>query len=157
MSYVIQFVLAVIVFFFSTFSAWYEGSELRDTQWEWKYSAIFSNLKHGTITNVSEISGFDHFIYAAKFKPLFPILMTISLLYIFVLLATWLLRSHTNKLSIFFSLLGLTLFLASSLTFRSPTMGLEWFTWLFLFAGMSSSVVAVMLRIKFTSNNQEAY
>lgn len=31
MSYVIQFVLAVIVFLFSTFSAWYEGSELRDT------------------------------------------------------------------------------------------------------------------------------
>ena len=157
MSYVIQFVLAVIVFLFSTFSAWYEGSELRDTWWEWKYSAMFSNWKHGTVTNVSEISGFDHFIYAAKFKPLYPILMTISLLYILVLLATWLLRNHTNKLSLFFSLLGLTLFLASSLTFRSPTMGLEWFTWLFLLAGMSSSIAAVMLRIKFTSNNQEVY
>lgn len=118
---------------------------------------MFSNWKHGTVTNVSEISGFDHFIYAAKFKPLFPILMTISLLYILVLLATWLLRNHTNKLSLFFSLLGLTLFLASSLTFRSPTMGLEWFTWLFLLAGMSSSIAAVMLRIKFTSNNQEVY
>ena len=157
MSYVIQFVLAVIVFLFSTFSAWYEGSELRDKTWEWKYSAMFSNWKHGTVTNVSEISGFDHFIYAAKFKPLYPILMTISLLYILVLLATWLLRNHTNKLSLFFSLLGLTLFLASSLTFRSPTMGLEWFTWLFLLAGMSSSIAAVMLRIKFTTNNQEVY
>ncbi|MBH0157360.1 YjdJ family protein [Fictibacillus sp. 5RED26] len=157
MSYVIQFVLAVIVFLFSTFSAWYEGSELRDTWWEWKYSAMFSNWKHGTVTNVSEISGFDHFIYAAKFKPLFPILMIISLLYILVLLATWLFRNHTNKLSVLFSLLGLTLFLASSLTFRSPTMGLEWFTWLFLLAGMSSSIAAVMLRIKFTSNNQEVY
>ncbi len=156
MSYV-KFVLAVIVFLFSTFSAWYEGSELRDKTWEWKYSAMFSNWRHGTVTNVSEISGFDHFIYAAKFKPLFPILMTISLLYILVLLATWLLRNHTNKLSLFFSLLGLTLFLASSLTFRSPTMGLEWFTWLFLLAGMSSSIAAVMLRIKFTTNNQEVY
>jgi Domain of unknown function (DUF4306) len=102
MSYVIQFVLAVIVFLFSTFSAWYEGSELRDTWWEWKYSAMFSNWKHGTVTNVSEISGFDHFIYAAKFKPLFPILMTISLLYILVLLATWLLRiSHEQTELIF--------------------------------------------------------
>ncbi|MBD7965930.1 DUF4306 domain-containing protein [Fictibacillus norfolkensis] len=75
MSYVIQFVLSVIVFLFSTFSAWYEGSELRDTWWEWKYSAIFSNWNHGTVTNVSQISGFDHFIYAAKFKQLFPILI----------------------------------------------------------------------------------
>jgi len=157
MSYVIQFVLAVIVFLVSTFSAWYEGSELRDTQWEWKYSAIFSKWKHGTVTNVSEISGFDHFIYAAKFKPLFPILMTISLLHILVLLARWLLSNHTNKLSLFFTILGLTLFVASSLTFRSPTVGLEWFTWLFLLAGMSSSIVAVILRIKFTSNNQEAF
>lgn len=157
MSYMIQFVLSILVFLFSTFSAWYEGSELRDTQWEWKYSAIFSTWKHGAVTNVSEISGFDHFIYAAKFKPFFPILMTISLLYMLVLIATWLLRNHTNKLSLFFGILGLTLFLASSLTFRSPTMGLEWFTWLFLLAGMSSSIVAVMLRIKFTSNNQEVY
>ncbi|MGM0806128.1 MAG: DUF4306 domain-containing protein [Bacillota bacterium] len=157
MSYVIQFVLAVIVFLVSTFSAWYEGSELRDTQWEWKYSAIFSKWKHGTVTNVSEISGFDHFIYAAKSKPLFPILMTISLLYTLVLLTTWLLSNHTNKLSLFFTILGLTLFVASSLTFRSPTDGLEWFTWLFLLAGMSSSIVAVILRIKFTSNNQEAF
>ncbi|WP_416728759.1 YjdJ family protein [Fictibacillus sp. JL2B1089] len=157
MSYVIQFVLAVIVFLVSTFSAWYEGSELRDTQWEWKYSAIFSKWKHGTVTNVSEISGFDHFIYAAKFKPLFPILMTISLLHILVLLARWLLSNHTNKLNLFFTILGLTLFVASSLTFRSPTVGLEWFTWLFLLAGMSSSIVAVILRIKFTSNNQEAF
>ncbi|ANC77591.1 hypothetical protein ABE65_012605 [Fictibacillus phosphorivorans] len=157
MSYVIQFVFAVIVFLVSTFSAWYEGSELRDTQWEWKYSAIFSKWKHGTVTNVSEISGFDHFIYAAKFKPLFPILMTISLLYILVILATWLLRNHTNKLSLFFMILGLTLFVASSLTFRSPTVGLVWFTWLFLLTGISSSMVALKLRMKFTSNNQEVY
>ncbi|MGA4719710.1 YjdJ family protein [Fictibacillus nanhaiensis] len=157
MSYVIQLVLAVIVFLFSTFSAWYEGSELRDTQWEWKYSAIFSKWKHETVTNVSEISGFDHFIYAAKFKPLFPILMTISLLYILVLLATWLLRNHTNKLSLFFTILGLTLFVASSLTFRSPTVGLEWFTWLFLIIGMLSIVISVVLRAKSPMQKQEIY
>jgi Domain of unknown function (DUF4306) len=157
MSYVIQLVLSVIVFLFSTFSAWYEGSELRDTQWEWKYSAIFSKWKHETVTNVSEISGFDHFIYAAKFKPLFPILMTISLLYILVLLATWLLRNHTNKLSLFFTILGLTLFVSSSLTFRSPTIGLEWFTWLFLLLGMSSFVVSVILWVKSPMQKQEIY
>ena len=106
------------MFLFSTFSAWYEGSELRDKTWEWNYSAIFSKWKHGTVTNASEISGFDHFIYAAKFKPLYPILMTISMLYILVLIATWLLRKHTNKLVIFFSILGLSLILASLLTYK---------------------------------------
>jgi Domain of unknown function (DUF4306) len=157
MAYIIQYALSIFVFLFSTFSAWYEGSELRDKTWEWNYSAIFSKWKHGTVTNASEISGFDHFIYAAKFKPLYPILMTISMLYIFVLIATWLLRNDTNKLFIFFSMFGFSLVLASLLTYKSPTTGLELFTWLFLLIGMLSIVFSVIMKLKLSTQEQEIY
>jgi antibiotic biosynthesis monooxygenase (ABM) superfamily enzyme len=157
MAYIIQYALSIFLFLFSTFSAWYEGSELRDKTWEWNHSAIFSKWKHGAVTNASEISGLDHFIYAAKFKPLYPILMMISMLYILVLIATWLLRNHTNKLFIFFSILGLSLILASLLTHKSPTTGLELFTWLFLLIGMSSIIVSVILKLKLPRQEQEIY
>lgn len=157
MTYIIQYTLSIFVFLFSTFSAWYEGSELRDKQWEWNYTAIFSKWKNGTVTTASDISGFDHFIYAAKFKPIFPILMMMSLLYILILTAIWFLRNYTHKLFIFFTILGISLIAASLLTYKSPTKGLELFTWWFLLIGISSIIASIALKFKLTSQKQEIY
>jgi hypothetical protein len=131
---------------FSTFSAWYEGSELRDKPWEWDYSAIFSKWGSGTVTAASDISGFDHFIYAAKFKPIFPLLMTMSILYILVLTAIWMLKIHSNKLFLFFIILGLALIASSSLTYQSPAKGFVLFTWLFIVTGLSSFITSAILK-----------
>lgn len=38
---------------------------------------------NGKITESADISQFDHFIYAAKFKPIFPMLMIIILILYF--------------------------------------------------------------------------
>lgn len=148
MTYIIQYAIAIFTFLFSTFSAWYEGSELRDVQWEWNYSAIFSKWLNGTVTSPSDISGIDHFIYAAKFKPVFPMLMAVSGLYIIALTATWLLRHQRNKLSMFFSLLGLLLMLTSLLTYQSPTKGLELFTLLFIVTGLMSIMASAVVKMK---------
>jgi Domain of unknown function (DUF4306) len=157
MAYIVQYALSIFVFLFSTFSSWYGGSELRDKQWEWNYSAIFSKWKNETVTSASEISGLDHFIYAAKFKPFFPILMAISLLYILILTATWFLRNHKNKLFIFFNILGLSLIAVSLLTYKSPTKGLELFTWLFFATGISSIIVSAVLKLKVPTQEQQIY
>jgi Domain of unknown function (DUF4306) len=148
MTCIIQYAIAIFTFLFSTFSAWYEGSELRDVQWEWNHSAIFSKWLNGTVTAPSDISGLDHFIYAAKFKPVFPILMTVSGLYLIALTATWLLKNQRNKLFMFFSILGLLLMLASSLTYQSPTKGLELFTLLFIVTGLMSIIASAVIKIK---------
>jgi hypothetical protein len=148
MTYIIQYAIAIFTFLFSTFSAWYEGSELRNVQWEWNYSAILSKWLNGTVTAPSDISGLDHFIYAAKFKPVFPILMTISGLYIIALTATWLLRNQRNKLFMFFSLLGLLLISACILTYQSPTKGLELFTLLFIVTGLMSIMASAVIKMK---------
>jgi Domain of unknown function (DUF4306) len=148
MTYIIQYAIAIFTFLFSTFSAWYEGSELRNVQWEWNYSAFFSKWLNGMVTAPSDISGLDHFIYAAKFKPVFPMLMTFSGLYLMILTATWLLRNQRNKLFMFFSLLGLLLMLTSLLTYQSPTKGLELFTLLFIVTGLMSITTSAVIKMK---------
>ena len=57
---------------FFTVAAWYEGSTILDNPWEWKYSAIFTQLLHGEVVNQHTISQLDYFVYAAKFKPAYP-------------------------------------------------------------------------------------
>ncbi|RZT23700.1 YjdJ family protein [Fictibacillus sp. BK138] len=148
MTYIVQYAIAIFTFLFSTFSAWYEGSELRNVQWEWNHTAIFSRWMNGTVTAPSDISGLDHFIYAAKFKPVFPMLMAVSGLYIMILTATWLLKNQRNKLFMFFSILGLLLIFTSLLTYQSPTKGLELFTLLFIVTGLMSIMASAVIKVK---------
>ncbi|WP_226537500.1 YjdJ family protein [Fictibacillus halophilus] len=148
MTYIVQYAIAIFTFLFSTFSAWYEGSELRNVQWEWNHTAIFSRWMNGTVTAPSDISGLDHFIYAAKFKPVFPMLMAVSGLYIMILTATWLLKNQRNKLFMFFRILGLLLIFTSLLTYQSPTKGLELFTLLFIVTGLMSIMASAVIKVK---------
>ncbi|WP_270179718.1 DUF4306 domain-containing protein [Alkalihalobacillus sp. CinArs1] len=148
MVYIIQYIFSVFMVFFSGFVTWYEGSELRDKPWEWGYSAIFSKIMIGKVTVENDISGLDHFIYAAKFKPVFPLLFTISLLYLFIVIAWNLLRSNMNLLVIFHSALGGSLLVLSLLIVESPTMGLNLFTWFFVVTGILNFFIAVILRVR---------
>ncbi|WP_027409755.1 YjdJ family protein [Anoxybacteroides tepidamans] len=134
MRFILQYVLAFFLFVFSSLASWYEGSALRDLPWEWKYSAIFSQMLHGSIKNSKDISQLDHFIYAAKFKPIFPILMVLSLIYLVTLTGYLLFRYNVKKLIVFYFVFGVLLFGLGAVVANSPTTGGRYFTVLFMAA-----------------------
>lgn len=68
-----------------SFCPWFEGSEILDEPWKWKYSAHFSQVSDDEVMDAHDISNLDHFVYAAKFKPLFPFLMALTASYIIIL------------------------------------------------------------------------
>ncbi|WP_246202558.1 YjdJ family protein [Virgibacillus doumboii] len=74
----IQAGIASILLLFSTVAAWYEGSAILTDPWEWEYSTPFSHLFYDEIQNSDQILQLDHFIYAAKFQPTFPVIMIIK-------------------------------------------------------------------------------
>lgn len=142
-SWMIQYILAFFVFVFSTLASWYEGSEIRSNPWEWKYSAFFSQMLHGSITNSSDISQLDHFIYAAKFKPAFPLLMALSIIYIVMLTGYWLCRRSNKRFRLFYA--GSLLFwILGAMVADSPTIGGHYFTMLFMTAGAGSAAMALL-------------
>jgi len=83
---VVQLVIGFVTLLMSTAISWYEGSEIIDDSLEWKYSTPFSQLFNIEINNGQDISRLDYFVYAAKFQPLFPTIMIVSVLYIFTVL-----------------------------------------------------------------------
>ncbi|MFD1607400.1 YjdJ family protein [Oceanobacillus luteolus] len=147
MKYIIQYLSALILFIFSTFAAWYEGSAIRENPWEWKYTAFFSNINNAWIIDGSDISQLDHFIYAAKFYPIFPILMVLSFSYLVILSGYLLFKYDTKKLNIFLSSFGLIQILLGIMVSDSPTIGGKTFTVTFLMIGMFSSALS-FLRMK---------
>ena len=80
--YVIQLILGFLTLSMSTAISWYEGSGIIDNPLEWKYSTPFSQIFNIEINNGQDISQLDYFVYAAKFQPFFPTIMTVSVLYI---------------------------------------------------------------------------
>lgn len=121
--FILQYVCAFLIFVFSALASWYEGSELRDLPWEWQHSAWFSKIFNDQITRSDDISQLDHFIYAAKFKPTFPILMVLSLIYIFTLTSYLLFRYNVKKLSMLLFGFGVLLFILGTVVADSPTIG----------------------------------
>jgi Domain of unknown function (DUF4306) len=69
--------ISILLLGMSTLFAWYEGSEILDLPSRWENNAIISKLmNNGEINSVSQVNQLDFFVYAIKFQPLFPILMT---------------------------------------------------------------------------------
>lgn len=124
------------VFIFSTLASWYEGGQLRDISWEWKYSAVFSTWLTGPVNEADDILAIDHFVYAAKFEPLFPLLMAASLLFIIFQLSAWLLKDRKTTHIIFLSLMAVGLLLMSAMLLNSPTIGLTLFSGFFGLSGL---------------------
>ncbi|WP_409303910.1 YjdJ family protein [Peribacillus sp. SCS-155] len=146
MSYkiLIQLGLSSMIFLFSTFAALYEGSQILDDPWDWKYSALFSNFVNGQVENDKEIIWIDHFVYAAKFMPTFPILMLLSGTYL-VFLVGYILFNRRNKVYFtFLTIIGvINLFLSWLLT-SSSTEGLKMFQNSFLIIGILSIAISFL-------------
>ncbi|MDF2946528.1 MAG: hypothetical protein K0S51_1207 [Bacillales bacterium] len=89
----------ILVFLFSTLAAWYEGSEIVNNPYEWKYSTPFTQLMGVNITDYKDISQLDYFVYAAKFSLAFPI-MLICAIYIFAAI-TYLFLKKIKSIQLF--------------------------------------------------------
>jgi Domain of unknown function (DUF4306) len=140
----IQFGLAVILLFFSTAAAWYEGSAILDNHWEWKYSTPFSQLLYGEVYSDSDISQLDYFVYAAKFQPAFPAIMAISSLYLLILIGYYFLNRQHKRFAYFLAILGGGLFLLSYFFIHSSTTGGQIFFYIWLVSGILCAVTAVI-------------
>lgn len=143
--FTIQFGVATIFLLFSTAVAWYEGSAIMENPWEWRYSTPFTQLLNGGVSNQSDISQLDYFIYAAKFKPTFPIVMVLSSLYLLILNGYYSLKQKKKWLPYFLLLLGGGLFLFSYCTFNSPTVGGRLLFFLFIICGLLCVVTAIII------------
>jgi hypothetical protein len=122
----IPFGLAIMFFSIATFASWYEGSELVDNSFEWKHSAVITSWLHNGEVERENISQLDYIVYSIKFKPVFPIIMMISFIYMVFALGNKFLASGTNR-NLFVSLLGVLLLIGAGLISGSPTSGAKIF------------------------------
>lgn len=148
MKYAVQYLIALMLLAFSTFIAWYEGSAIRDVPWEWKHTAFFSNVLNGQITNNSDISQLDYFIYAAKFHPVYPILILFSLSYIVTLSGYLLFKNYIKRLTVFLSAISIIYVLLGLTIYSSPTVGAKYFTFVFLFNGLVNLSLATLFFLR---------
>jgi len=146
---IIYLIGACMLLAFSTLASWYEGAQLRDIPWEWKYTAVFSNWINGGVGNKNDILAIDHFVYAAKFEPLYPLLMSMSLLFIVLQVAGALLKNRTTAHTVVLVAAALVLFVLSGLLMNSPTTGLALFSIFFGVAG-----IAIVAGVFFLHSNK---
>ncbi|HZH61603.1 MAG TPA: YjdJ family protein [Metabacillus sp.] len=146
--FITQFGVAAMFLLFSTAVAWYEGSAILNNPWEWRYSTPFTQLINGEVSNQSDISQLDYFIYASKFKPAFPIIMILSSLYILILSGFYSLKQKKKWFSYYLLVLGGGLFLFSYFTFNSPTVGGRILFSLFIICGLLCVTTALSIHFQ---------
>ncbi|MDO7485012.1 DUF4306 domain-containing protein [Peribacillus frigoritolerans] len=140
----LQMVIAALFFMVFTFFTWYEGSEILDRPWEWKYSTYFTHVNDEQAIEAVDISNFDHFVYAAKFKPLFPFLMALSASYIIILSGYILFKRRIKKMALFLLGFGVLFLFSSGFVSNSPTVGGNIFQAFFLIGGMMAIMAAAL-------------
>ena len=155
MKYVFQYLLALAILIFSTFASWYEGSAIRHHSFEWKYSAFFSKMFNGEIKSNTDISQLDHFIYAAKFSPSFPILMLCSLSYLLIISSYLVLRKNTKALIISHLALSALYLLLGVLASDSPTIGGTYFTIVLLTISILNFVLSLLFFVKVKKGKED--
>ena len=119
MKIAIQGIVATLFLLIFTFCAWYEGSEILDNPWEWEYSTPFSER----VEESKDISNLDYFVYAAKFRPMFPAIMMVTFLYLVTLTGFRICKGSQKKLAFFLTGLGVLALPLSGLVWNSPTVG----------------------------------
>lgn len=144
---IFQFGLALMILLFSTLGAWYEGSEVLERNSEWEYSTPFTHLFYGEVNDSNDISRLDHFVYAAKFKPINPILMLVSSIYLLTLLAYVFFKQNRKWFSRFIITLGILLSLFSIALYSSPTIGARVIFYVSLSIGILYIVIAVIFYV----------
>ncbi|WP_186577236.1 YjdJ family protein [Aquibacillus kalidii] len=146
MKFILSYLIAISTFIFATLATWYEGSTIIDDPWEWNYSADFTRLgNEENITSSSQISQLDHFIYAAKFKPTFPVLMVLSFTFILMMTAYLLTKRRPKMKILFHVLLGSVLLFIGFLIQDSPTLGGKLFTWFFILCSSANIILVLIL------------
>ena len=128
---VVLLIGAFVTFVLATLVSWYERAQLRDIPWEWKHTAVFSNWANDGFTNSDNLLAIDHFVYAAKFEPLFPLLMAISLVYMAFQLVFWLFKYHKAVRNLFLVSMAVASFVLCGILFDSPTTGFKLFSLFF--------------------------
>ncbi len=128
----IPFGVAFLFFFIAAFAAWYEGSGLVDDTFEWKHTAIITSWMNNGVVEKGNISQLDFFVYAIKFKPIFPIIMLISSIYILVALGQKLIKQE-RFVNMFVVSLGIFLLIGAIFLMDSPTAGAKAFMFSQLF------------------------
>ncbi|MEI4832323.1 YjdJ family protein [Bacillus sp. FJAT-53711] len=83
--YMVQFGVVFIFFIVSAIISWYEGSNLIEDSFDWKYSAKFTNYFKGSVSDSHDIMQIDFFVYAAKFYPIPVMIMVASFGYMLFL------------------------------------------------------------------------
>lgn len=132
----ILFFGALVFFAVAAFFSLYEGSQLDDRSWEWPHSAVFTSWLNGEVTSADDILTIDYLVYAAKFEPLFPVIMFISGLILFLQLTFWVFKERKTALSVFLMIFAVVLLVFSGTLMASPTDGLQLFSRIFLGSGI---------------------
>jgi len=146
--YMLQLIIGIFILAVSTFIAWYEGSAIIENSLEWKYSTPFTELFNIDITNGRDISQLDYFVYSAKFQPLFPTIMMVSVLYILSVIGYYPIKRNTKWAIGFWGLTGCICILLSGLIFNSPTIGGRIFFGMTLISGILSMTVTVIVWLR---------
>ncbi|WP_440970277.1 DUF4306 domain-containing protein [Peribacillus frigoritolerans] len=140
----LQMIIAALFFMIFTFCTWYEGSEILDRPWEWKHSTHFTHINDEQAIEADDISNFDHFVYAAKFKPLFPFLMVTTASYLIILTGYILFQRRIKKMALFLLGFGVIFLFFSGYVSNSPTVGGNIFQAFFLIGGMIAIMAAAL-------------
>jgi cellobiose-specific phosphotransferase system component IIC len=125
--FIFQFGVSSGVFLFSSLVAWYEGSALLEHPSEWRSSTPFTQLLHGPgpVHSFSHISQWDFFVYAAKYEPTFPMMMTVSGLYLLIFLGYYIFKKARKWYAYYLFLISCSLFLLGYFCFESSTDGTQ--------------------------------
>lgn len=152
---IVFLIFSAVVFVFSAIASWYEGAQILDDPFEWKHSAIFSNLVNGEVTEAEEILVADYFVYAMKFAPTFPLLMVISGVILTFQFFFLLFRKRKKWTTLFFSVMAIGSFLAATMLSNSPTIGFKLFSALFAALGIGSIGYILSFRYKQKSSDKK--
>lgn len=145
MKYIIQLTTCIFILIFSTFVALYEGSEVVHTPWEWGYSTPFSQLLNVKIVTGQEISQLDYFVYAAKYAPLYPLLMLISIGYMGAVAFYALLKCRIEWGLLWGGTVGVLFLLLGMLLFGSTTTGGQLMSLLMTIYGLTTVLFTIIL------------
>ncbi|WP_394233854.1 DUF4306 domain-containing protein [Niallia oryzisoli] len=121
--FIFQFCTAFVVFLFSFLAAWYEGSAILDRPSEWGTSTPISQLMGGYVKESSDILQWDFFVYAAKYRPTFPMIMTVSGLYLLLLVGNALFKRVRKWYAYYLFLISVALFSLSYFSYEASTDG----------------------------------
>lgn len=95
--HMVQYGVCLIFFAVTTIISWYEGSNLIQNSFEWKYSAKFTNYFKGPVVEPHDIMQIDFFVYAAKFHPIPIVIMCASFAYMFLLSLYLIVKKMRNR------------------------------------------------------------